>query len=115
MSAAYTIPGSPASYWLATLTHTVDITPKNTHIAIVGTVVYRRAEADGDLHFDLQDSSGAKITCEIDPQNPLQMPALGQQVRAYGVYRTDPDHGGWPEVHPVDYWEDASVVPVAAA
>lgn len=115
MTTAYAIPGSPASYYPATLIPAVDITPKNTHIVVEGTVSYLRKEADGDLHFDIKDANGLKLTCEIDPQNPLQPPTVGEQVRVYGVYRVDPDHGGWVEIHPCDYWEPATVAPILAS
>lgn len=122
MSTSYAIPNSPANYWEHDIVHItnmiVTITKLNdklglvrdTHVCIEGQVIYRRKEADGDIHFKIVDANGNVLTCEIDPQNPLPEPDYLQNVRVYGITRFDFDHGWW-EIHPVDYWEDQSVTP----
>jgi hypothetical protein len=119
---SYAIPGSPANYWLHDVAHvdnmTVAVGKKNpslglvvdTHVCVEGQVVYRRIEADGDIHFKITDPAGNLLTCEIDPQTPLPEPAYQQQIRVYGILRYDLDHD-WFEIHPVDNWEDASTAP----
>ena len=59
-------------------------------------------EADGDRHFRL--AVGAlHIVCEVIPELPLPVPALGAQVAVRGIVRYDGAHRWW-ELHPVLSW-----------
>ncbi len=110
-------PGSPANYWLLdeqiianmaiALNPTDPTVPifKMPHAVIEGVVNKVISEADGDHHLWVQlDNSKMQLACEIAPQNPLTVPAAGDHVRVYGIWRYDFQHGWW-EIHPVDFLE----------
>lgn len=132
MTTAYTVPGSPAPYWLKDIAHianmavtstadAITITRTNpklgwvteTHICVEGYVVYRRLESDADTHFDLAadlTAGSPRLVCEITPELPCPEPGYQEKVRVYGLFRLDLDHA-WFELHEVDRVEDAKVAP----
>lgn len=114
------IAGSPANYWqldydtinnmqwTVTLKDTrVPIFP-DPHACVVGTVAEVINEADGDVHIwiNVDGTTKGRFACEIIPQDKLPLPAVGQHIRVYGIFRYDLQHS-WPEIHPVDHWEPA--------
>lgn len=71
-----------------------------THACVVGPVVYKRRQQDGDWHITL-DNGKAKVVLEIIPAIPLPVPAKGDVVKACGIVRIDKHHA-WAEIHPVE-------------
>ncbi len=120
-----TIPGSPANYWrldydtinnmqwlVSQKNHTVAIFP-DAHACVVGTVAEVIREQDGDIHIwvNLDGTTKGRFACEITPQQALPVPAVGDHIRVYGIFRYDLQHS-WPEIHPVDYWQKVAAAPV---
>lgn len=97
-----------------------------------GTIISRKAEADGDFHMRLKLDSGqgkplshgnmtrqkgclvVEPVCERTPTQkdaiaPCQgarkvpVPKIGAHVRARGVYVLDNQHGGWAELHAAEF------------
>lgn len=115
------IDGSPANYWEIdeqTVTNMqLTLTPldpsvpvfKEPHCAVTGTVEKVISETDGDHHIWLvfDGSSKSRLACEITPQQPIPVPAVGAHVRIYGIFRYDHQHAWW-EIHPVDHIEEVA-------
>jgi len=78
-----------------------------THATTCGTVVYRRRMADFDWHITLAKGDD-KLVLEIIPGIPLEPPAKGETIEAWGITRIDKGHkskrypAGWPELHPLE-------------
>lgn len=80
---------------------------RHTHVRVTGTVTYVKHEADGDLHFRLEDAAGRFVVCEIVPYRTLPAPRRGQVVTVEGIHRYDNEAGhGWDELHPVEQWRE---------
>jgi hypothetical protein len=96
-------------------------TVKHTYVQITGTISTAHNETDGDVHLHVNDSSapalaadgktvmcrGATVpapinglVCEIVPETPLPVPAVGQRVTITGTLRYDETHLWW-EIHPI--------------
>ena len=75
-------------------------TTLHTHVQVEGVVTYVAREADGDVHFRLEDG-GAFIVCEVVPWHPMRRVRIGQRVRVFGLTREDKKHH-WFEVHPIE-------------
>ena len=114
------IPNSPANYWhldydtinnmqwvVTALDPAVPVF-QEPHACVVGTVAEIIHEQDGDTHIwvNVEGTTKGRFACEITPQNRLTPPAVGQNIRICGIFRYDLQHG-WPEIHPVDFWEPA--------
>lgn len=81
-----------------------------THVEVRGTVVYVKAEPDGDTHIKLVDpwnASGPFVICECTPKEPCAKPRVGADIIVRGISRKDPEHL-WYEVHPVESWRSAT-------
>lgn len=88
---------------------TVDsmVRSRHTHVQVAGTVTLVRREADGDIHFRISDDKGRFVVCEIIPAISMAAPLKGQAVVVFGIRRVDTEHG-WPEIHPVEKWIEAT-------
>jgi hypothetical protein len=82
---------------------TTNPTVKHTHVEVSGTVLEVKPEQDLDHHIWLSDGTN-KIACEIIPELPLQLPAVGSAITIDGLLRYDYEHNWW-EVHPVCQWK----------
>lgn len=91
------------TYWPATVTQLASGTFKHTHVSVSGVVAYTRIEDDGDLHIRLVADTGAVfVIAECIPKLPCRRPKNGERITVKGIYRRDPDHGFWAEIHPVE-------------
>ncbi len=81
-----------------------------THAAVVAQVTQVTHELDGDVHIRLE-SEDAFIVAEIMPEFPMEPPAVGEEVTAWGVVRHDGLHNWW-ELHPLIGWADGDVAQV---
>ena len=79
----------------------------HTHVQVTGWVAYTRWEDDGDLHIKLVPTRGAYspfLIAECIPRLPCARPVLDARITVRGISRTDPEHNGWKEIHPVESW-----------
>lgn len=76
---------------------------QQTHVETCGQVVYVRKQLDGDWHVTLAAGT-TKVVVEIIPNLPLSVPKKNQWIRVRGIRRFDNEHG-WPEIHPLEWWE----------
>lgn len=88
-------------------------------VVITGKVLYKAAQADGDMHVVIVDPSVPNtittlteilandldfVVCEIIPEIPMAtIPVLHSTISIQGIARWDIEHG-WPEIHPVLSW-----------
>lgn len=70
-----------------------------THVTVCGVVTLVKKEADGDVHFKVEDG-GAFLVAEVIPELPVAIPKKGDRVCVSGISRRDAEHKWW-EVHPV--------------
>lgn len=88
-------------------------TKPHTHVCTTGTVTLVKQEADGDIHFRVDETKpilgsilpkSGFIVAEVIPQVPLAQPRVGMTVKVCGIRRYDDLHKWW-EIHPVLNWE----------
>ncbi len=99
------------TYWPTTVAKLWSGTNTHTHVMVTGIVAYTRLEADSDFHVRLvtdsaalHDSTAAFLVVEIIPAIPLPHPKVGTRITVYGIYRRDPEHRNWAEIHPCERW-----------
>lgn len=99
------------TYWPVTIAKLWSGTNTRTHVALTGVVAYTRLEADSDFHVKLvadtaavRDTAAAFVIVEMIPAIPLPHPKVRSRITVYGIYRRDPEHRNWPEVHPCERW-----------
>jgi hypothetical protein len=74
---------------------------------IIGEVVFKKREEDGDLHLSLKDGNHF-VVCEFIPElMPEDLPSVNDRVEIWGVVRYDGWHKWW-ELHPVIGWKKAA-------
>ncbi len=93
------------------LYHDVDIVDfiengsKKTKVAVEGIVEIVTAEPDGDAHVVVKSNIGSALVTEFIPEiKSLNLPAVGEKIRIWGISRFDEPHNWW-EIHPVIGWE----------
>lgn len=78
-----------------------------THVCTTGILIYKKPEADGDIHYKVSDPQQNFIIGEVTPQTPLPQPfdaQSGDIVEICGRRRYDDAYGhGWWEVNPVEH------------
>jgi hypothetical protein len=81
--------------------------------AVVAEVTEITRQPDGDFHLRLEDED-AFLIAEVMPEFPMEPPAVGEVVTAWGVVRYDGLHDWW-ELHPLIGWADGAVTQIGGA
>ncbi len=111
VDAAVDVAAEGRRYWLVPLDRMATTT--HTHVKICGLVTYVRTLADGDRHVTVSKGKHF-VVLEVIPALPLPSPRKNQLIEAWGIARIDRGHrtsqypAGWPEIHPLEGWNQVS-------